>query len=160
MAAPQSHQPLTVAGLRRRAFTLVELLVVIGIIALLISILLPSLGRAQEQGKELKCLNNLRQIVQATIMYCQNAKDIPPDAAEGPPQNLCDWIYWQPPGFTPPYDDVTQGTIAPYISRNADVLKQIMRCPSDSIDDHVSNYGGRPPIFYSYSMNCFISGNS
>ena len=54
---------------RRRAFTLVELLVVIGIIALLVSILLPSLARARESARRTQCANNLRTILHANALY-------------------------------------------------------------------------------------------
>src|SRR5688572_16444974 len=62
----------------RKAFTLVELLVVIGIIAILISILLPSLTRAREAANRAACLSNLRSIGQMFLIYAhENKRQIP-----------------------------------------------------------------------------------
>ncbi len=63
---------------RSVAFTLIELLVVVAIIALLISILLPSLARAREQTKATKCLANLRTMVQGVISYTSEERDFLP----------------------------------------------------------------------------------
>ena len=59
----------------RRGFTLVELLVVIGIIAVLISILLPTIARAQEASRRVNCLSNLRQVYTAYVFYAQDNHD-------------------------------------------------------------------------------------
>jgi prepilin-type N-terminal cleavage/methylation domain-containing protein/prepilin-type processing-associated H-X9-DG protein len=63
---------------RKSAFTLVELLVVIGIIAVLISMLLPSLNRAREQAKQVQCASQLRQVGNAMMAYASNNRGFLP----------------------------------------------------------------------------------
>jgi len=65
---------------QRKGFTLVELLVVIGIIAVLISILLPSLSRARAAADRIKCANNLRQVALGMLTYINENKGMCPAA--------------------------------------------------------------------------------
>jgi prepilin-type N-terminal cleavage/methylation domain-containing protein len=79
----------------RIGFTLIELLVVVAIIALLISILLPSLARAREQAKITKCLANLHGIMQTTQLYFNEHNDDFPFIVrtQGGWIGICTWAY-------------------------------------------------------------------
>ena len=73
-SAPSPRATPAAPARRGRAFTLVELLVVIGIIAVLIGILLPTLGKARESARRANCLSNLRSIGQMLNIYANGNK--------------------------------------------------------------------------------------
>lgn len=86
------NKHVTIRPRGRRAFTLVELLVVISIIALLISILLPSLRRAREQTKSTVCMSHLRSLGQGIAMYALDNNDA---LLPSRMPNLGDGVHWQ-----------------------------------------------------------------
>jgi prepilin-type N-terminal cleavage/methylation domain-containing protein/prepilin-type processing-associated H-X9-DG protein len=144
---------MNVRSIRQRetsGFTLVELLVVIGIIAVLIGILLPSLNRAREKAHQVKCASNLRQIGLAMVMYTNENKGMFPAPAISKNNPIYlrydDWIYWQPGRNSD--EGAIQKYIGPVFS------PEVYRCPSDDVEAHLQ--GGQPNYNYSYSVNWFI----
>ena len=77
----------------RRAFTLVELLVVIGIIAILIAILLPVLGRVKEQANRVVCSSNHKQLITAMLLYANDWKVFPHPNWGGQEARITGWLY-------------------------------------------------------------------
>lgn len=131
-----------------------ELLVVIGIIAALIGILLPTISRANEQSRRVKCLSNLRQLGTAFIMYTQFNNGKMPSGAivsnTGEGNKPWDWIFWQR------NRDFKQSAIAPYLAHP--LTPSIFRCPSDDTTTRTGNWysGSDGPYQYSYSVNGLI----
>ncbi|MFN4242161.1 MAG: prepilin-type N-terminal cleavage/methylation domain-containing protein [Tepidisphaerales bacterium] len=102
-----------------RGFTLVELLVVIGIIAVLIGILLPSLTRARLAAARVACASNLREIGKALIMYANDNQGSFPQSTHGATDLEVSWIYT----LSKYLGDVDRVRISPSDPRGDDRLK-------------------------------------
>jgi prepilin-type N-terminal cleavage/methylation domain-containing protein/prepilin-type processing-associated H-X9-DG protein len=134
---------IPVTNRKRSAFTLVELLVVISIIGVLMSLLLPAVNSAREAGRKTQCMNNLKNLGQATQQSLEKFKRFP-TGGWGP-----EWVGWADGGMTTnqpggwiynllPYleqttlHDVTAGTtnMPANIVKELSVSLAILNCPS------------------------------
>jgi prepilin-type N-terminal cleavage/methylation domain-containing protein/prepilin-type processing-associated H-X9-DG protein len=93
---------------RTKAFTLVELLVVVGIIAVLISLLLPALNKARHSAKTLSCLSNMRQVYMELRMYANQNRDMVPIGYIFADRRLSGNMWCATGGNSPLYNGTTQ----------------------------------------------------
>lgn len=137
-------------------FTLVELLVVVGVMSLIIALLLPALAGARRQAMQVVCLSNLRQLGTALFAYANDHRGwFPAPAEKEQPRRHEDWVHWQP------NRDMTESRLFRYLDSRLDVL----RCPLGVPDRQAwkAKAGAPatyPPYPFSYSVNGLITGGN
>jgi prepilin-type N-terminal cleavage/methylation domain-containing protein len=116
-------------GKWQAAFTLIELLVVISVISILMGILLPSLRAIRRQGKNIKCLHNVRQLGYAVQLYLEDSRDVCPP-----------WIAKCkcPPPAHPGWWSSVHYLVQVYL----DDATQVWECPADDTEDCTPWDGG------------------
>lgn len=117
----------------KRAFTLLEVLIVVGVLALLFSLLIPGLSSARAQAKRTTCASNIRQLALANTMYAQENKSRCVPGAADFVANLKRW-HGSRATTAQPFDSAN-GPLVPYLGTD----RAIRDCPA--LDDFRTNAG-------------------
>lgn len=148
---------------RSRAFTLVELLVVIGIIVVLLSILLPTIARARDKARAIKCASDMHQIYIACLMYYNTLGRLPIPGESGHNGfEVGSCCAYGKGGL-----DFDRGSLWDFLGSGDADRSAIFLCPADEgyyitpgyvghDPDPITMYGGRRN--YSYAFNCQMRG--
>ena len=132
--------------MRHRAFTLVELLVALGIVAVLVAVLLPTLNRSRAVAQRTVCLNNLRQMAIVAQAYVNENQGRYP-SAQFTSADFDTIFCWD---LTTTYDAHGVGTVAPgLLWRTNDPLK-VQQCPTY---EGAANWGVDPYTGYNYNVS-------
>jgi prepilin-type N-terminal cleavage/methylation domain-containing protein len=139
MSAGSRGVALSEARAERAAFTLVELLVVVGVIAVLLALLMPALGRARDHARRAACLSNLRTLTAAWLLYADNNHGRLCCALPGPVDRpgFHDWVA---AGFDE--DSLRDGVLWPYVNSAG-----AYRCPADDVN-----------ASHTYLVNSWLNG--
>jgi prepilin-type N-terminal cleavage/methylation domain-containing protein/prepilin-type processing-associated H-X9-DG protein len=148
---------------RGNAFTLVELLVVIAVIAILAALLLPALAGARGKAQSVTCLNNVRQVELACLVYTDEFNDrLPYNLGENEinffrkENRYVNWstpiMDWERNTDNTNLTLLTQGGIGPYTGRTPRVYK----CPKDNYVSDIQSGLGWASRVRSFSMNAMV----